>query len=70
MIFPTKMLRLSEILHQYAGVAALADLLDSLLADLPYAFSRQSHLRADLLQSLLVASDTEALRHDLSLIHI
>ena len=25
MIFPTKMLRLSEILHQYAGVAALAD---------------------------------------------
>ena len=48
-------------------MTAVVELCNALLTDLTHALTGESHLGTDLLKTTLLATDTEALTHDLQL---
>ena len=58
---------LSEIFHQDAGITAVVQFGNALLTYLAHTLTGEPHLSTNLLETTLLATDTEALLHDLQL---
>ena len=58
---------LAQVLHEYACISALTNLLDSLLTNLANTLTGKTHLCPNLFQTLLLATDAETLGDNLYL---